>query len=187
MSEIKVFCCYDKMVDIAELIENPRNPNTHPEEQLKLLAKIIKQNGWRQPITVSIRSGFIVKGHGRLQAAKLLGCATVPVDFQEYENESLEYADLMADNRIAELSEMDNKKLLDLFQDFDTGEVDFDLSGYTEDFYKELASAFDEYEGPKLEDCETEKNEVEDGENKKLICPCCGHINEKKAFKNLTS
>ena len=150
MSEIKVFCCYDKMVDIAELIENPRNPNKHPEEQLKILAKVIKQNGWRQPITVSKLSGFIVKGHGRLQAAKLLGCEKVPVDYQEYENESLEYADLMADNRIAELSEMDNKKLLELFQEFDVGEVDFDLSGYTEEFYKELASAFDEYEGPEL-------------------------------------
>ena len=150
MTEIKVFCCYDKMVDIAELIENPRNPNKHPEEQLKILAKVIKQNGWRQPITVSKLSGFIVKGHGRLQAAKLLGCEKVPVDYQEYENESLEYADLMADNRIAELSEMDNKKLLELFQEFDVGEVDFDLSGYTEEFYKELAAAFDEYEGPEL-------------------------------------
>ena len=146
MSEIKVYCCYDKMVDIVELIENPRNPNTHPEEQVKILAKVIKQNGWRQPITVSKLSGFIVKGHGRLQAAKLLGCETVPVDYQEYENESLEYADLMADNRIAELAEIDNKKLLELFQEFDVGEVDFDLSGYSEDFYKELASSFDEYE-----------------------------------------
>ena len=42
MSEIKVFCCYDKMVDIAELIENPRNPNKHPEEQLKILI-VLKQ------------------------------------------------------------------------------------------------------------------------------------------------
>ena len=161
MSNIKVFCCYDKMVDITELVENPRNPNKHPEEQLKILAKVIKQNGWRAPITVSKLSGFIVKGHGRLQAAKLLGCEKVPVDYQEYENESLEYADLMADNRIAELSEIDNKKLLELFHEFDVGEVDFDLSGYTEEFYKDLASAFDEFEPTILGDPDEVPEEVE--------------------------
>ena len=161
MSNIKVFCCYDKMVNITELAENPRNPNKHPEEQLKILAKVIKQNGWRAPITVSKLSGFIVKGHGRLQAAKLLGCEKVPVDYQEYENESLEYADLMADNRIAELSEIDNKKLLELFHEFDVGEVDFDLSGYTEEFYKDLASAFDEFEPTILGDPDEVPEEVE--------------------------
>lgn len=194
MSEIKVFCCYDKMVDIAELIENPRNPNKHPEEQLKILAKVIKQNGWRAPITVSKLSGFIVKGHGRLQAAKLLGCETVPVDYQEYENESLEYADLMADNRIAELSEIDNKKLLELFQEFDVGEVDFDLSGYTEDFYKELASAFDEYEGDELlgdpdevpEEVETrcKRGDIWQLGNHRLMCGDSTVITDVEALMN---
>lgn len=194
MSEIKVFCCYDKMVDIAELIENPRNPNKHPEEQLKILAKVIKQNGWRAPITVSKLSGFIVKGHGRLHAAKLLGCETVPVDYQEYENESLEYADLMADNRIAELSEIDNKKLLELFQEFDVGEVDFDLSGYTEDFYKELASAFDEYEGDELlgdpdevpEEVETrcKRGDIWQLGNHRLMCGDSTVITDVEALMN---
>lgn len=65
-----VFCAHDKIVPIKELIENPRNPNTHPDDQIRALAAIIKAAGWRQPITVSTRSGFIVKGHGRLMAAK---------------------------------------------------------------------------------------------------------------------
>ena len=31
----------------------------------------------------------------------------VPVDFQDYESEASEYADLMADNKIQEFSELD--------------------------------------------------------------------------------
>ena len=160
-SQIPIYCAYDEEVDISELKPNPRNPNTHPKEQIELLAQIIKKNGWRSPITVSTISGFIVKGHGRLMAAELLGCKTVPVDFQDYENESLELADLMADNRIAELSEIDNKKLLNLFEEFDSGEVEFILSGYDEKFYEELAHSFDEYG-------------KEDTKKKTLKCPNCG-------------
>ena len=162
MSEIFVHCAFDKMVAIEELKPNPQNPNTHPKEQVELLAQIIKKTGWRSPITVSTLSGMIVKGHGRLMAAELLGCKTVPVDFQDYENESLELADLMADNRIAELSEIDNKKLLNLFEEFDSGEVEFSLSGYDEKFYKELAHSFDEY------------GKEEKTKQKTIKCPNCG-------------
>lgn len=166
-TEIQIHCAYDEVVEIHKLKPNPQNPNTHPEEQVELLAEIIKTTGWRAPITVSNLSGYIVKGHGRLMAAELLGCKAVPVDFQDYENESLELADLMADNRIAELSTIDNKKLLNLFEEFDTGEVDFKLSGYDEKFYAELAHSFDEY---------TKLDEEEGKKAKKTTkCPKCGY------------
>ena len=102
---IKIECAHDEMVQIEKLIPHPRNPNKHPEKQIALLVKIIAAQGWRNPIVVSSRSGFITKGHARLEAAKILGCDAVPVDFQDYENEASEYADLIADNRIAELAE----------------------------------------------------------------------------------
>ena len=159
--DILVHCAFDKMVAIHELKPNPLNPNFHPREQIERLAEIIKKTGWRCPITVSNVSGLIVKGHGRLMAAELLGCKVVPVDFQDYENESLELADLMADNSIAELSVMDDKKLLNLFEEFDTGAVEFSLSGYDEEFYKKLAHSFDEYD--------VEKKKV-----KTIKCPHCG-------------
>lgn len=78
MKEIAIHCAYDELKSIAEVVPNPRNPNTHPEKQVKLLAKIIEAHGWRAPITVSKRSGFVIRGHGRLAAAQLLGCETVP-------------------------------------------------------------------------------------------------------------
>jgi hypothetical protein len=41
-----VRCAFDEMVVMSELKPNPRNPNTHPPRQLKLLAKIIEHQGW---------------------------------------------------------------------------------------------------------------------------------------------
>lgn len=123
--DIPVYCSHDKIVSIAKVIPNPRNPNTHPDRQLEILSQIIKEQGWRQPITVSKRSGFIVKGHGRYQAAIILNADKVPVDYQDYANEAEEWADLIADNRIAELSNMNEDLLADLLGEIN--EMDFDM------------------------------------------------------------
>ena len=71
---VSVFCAFDEVVDINDLKENPRNPNTHPSVQIDLLAQIIKKTGWRAPITVSNLSGFIVKGHGSSKSNAIYHC-----------------------------------------------------------------------------------------------------------------
>lgn len=141
---VPVFCAHDAIVDVAKLVPNPKNPNQHPDNQIQILGRIIRQTGWRQPITVSKRSGFIVKGHGRLAAALLEGVKEVPVDYQNYTNDAEEYADLVADNRIAELAEIDNKLLADIFADIDTGEIPMELTGYTEDEMESLITGLAE-------------------------------------------
>ena len=129
-SEIQCHCAHDELVVLEKLVGNPRNPNTHPKAQIELLAKIISAQGWRAPITVSTRSGLVVRGHGRLAAARLLGVETAPVDYQEYENEAAEWADLIADNRIAELAEMSFSSLADLLSDLGTTGIDMELTGF---------------------------------------------------------
>ena len=141
---VPVFCAHDEIIAIEKLIPNPKNPNKHPDEQIQLLGRIIRQAGWRQPITVSTRSGFIVKGHGRLMAAQLEGLTEAPVDYQNYASEAEEYADLTADNRIAELSEIDQKMLADIFADIDTGEIPMELTGYSENEVENLVTALSE-------------------------------------------
>lgn len=130
---IPIFCAHDELVDIEKAVPNPRNPNQHPKEQIELLARIIRAQGWRQPITISRRSGLIVKGHGRLQAALLLGVDKVPVDYQNYATEAEEIADMTADNRLAELADMNNTMLAELLAEIDTGELPLELTGYTEE------------------------------------------------------
>jgi len=131
-SSIPVHCSHDALVDITEIVANPRNPNKHPDKQVALLAKIIRHQGWRAPVVVSKRSGFVVAGHGRLEAAKLLQVQTVPVNFQEFATEADEWAHVIADNRIAELAETDGAMLKDLLIELDSATQDFDmdLSGF---------------------------------------------------------
>ncbi|MBQ2741950.1 MAG: site-specific DNA-methyltransferase [Oscillospiraceae bacterium] len=141
---VPVFCAHDAIVPLKDLRPNPRNPNTHPPEQIKALGAIIRATGWRGPITVSTLSGLVVKGHGRMMAAELEDMTEVPVDYQNYASEAEELADLTADNRIAELAVVDNKLLADIFVDIDTGEIPFMLSGYTEEEYGEIVTALSE-------------------------------------------
>lgn len=133
IGDVPVFCTYDELLDTAKVVGNPRNPNKHPQKQVEMLAKIIKATGWRANITISKLSGYVVKGHGRLEAAIKAGCEQVPVEYQNYTSEAEEWADLTADNRLAELSDMDNTMLADLLAEIDTGEFPLDLTGYTDE------------------------------------------------------
>jgi hypothetical protein len=131
---IAVHCAHTALVHPDKLRPNPANPNKHSAHQIQLLAAIIQQQGWRAPITVSKRSGLVVRGHGRLEAAMLIGCERVPVDEQHYESEAAEMADLLADNRIAELAELDDdglRAVIDRIKESDP-DFDLDLTGFTE-------------------------------------------------------
>jgi 16S rRNA G966 N2-methylase RsmD len=127
----KIECAFDEMVAIHKLVPNPKNPNKHPDRQIEMLAKIIDYQGQRSPIVVSSRSGFIVKGHGRLAAIQRLGWENCAVDFQHYEDEAQEFADMVADNKISELAEHDDEmfKLEALNLQLDVNGFDLDLLG----------------------------------------------------------
>lgn len=148
---IDVYCAHTQLVETDKLVENPRNPNTHPPEQIKALARVISVQGWRQPITVSTRSGFIIKGHGRLQAAKQLNATQVPVDYQAYADEASEWADMVADNRIAELSSMDNTVLRELMKELDAMGGDLELTGYSEAEINRLMDEIDTFDPEKAD------------------------------------
>jgi hypothetical protein len=135
-----VFCRYDELVEVSALKPNPGNPNQHSDGQIELLAKIIKSTGWRAPITVSKRSGLITKGHGRRMAAMRAGLNYAPVEYQDYASEEEEHADLLADNRIAELANMDEDKLTAMLKEMQdmADDFDMDLTGYDEAALAEL-------------------------------------------------
>lgn len=129
---IPVYCSHDEIIPVSMLHPNPKNPNNHPDSQIELLANIIESTGWRQPITVSNQSNYVVKGHGRLLAAQLKGWSNVPVDYQDYDNMDEEYADLIADNRLAELSSVDEELLSEIINEFDNPDM-LALTGYDEE------------------------------------------------------
>jgi hypothetical protein len=142
---VTVHCSHTALVNPNKLKPNPDNPNRHSAHQIQILAAIIEEQGWRAPITVSKRSGLIVRGHGRLEAALLMGCEVVPVDEQDYATEAEELADLLADNRLSELAELDEGDLRKVIERLRGADPDFDveLTGFMED---EIAKLFNEEE-----------------------------------------
>lgn len=133
---MKIHCEYDKLVKLGDLVPHPLNPNVHSDAQIKRLARIIKYFGWRKCITVSKRSNYIIRGHGRLAAARLAGVKTAPVNYQDYKNSDLELADLVADNRMSELSEMSEGAAFEIAFVLDEGGFDIGLAGFDIDDYK---------------------------------------------------
>lgn len=144
---IPVFCAYDRIMPIADVRPNPDNPNEHSKKQIELLADIIQATGWRAPITISKRSGLVTKGHGRRMAALAKRWKEVPVEYQDYASAEEEHADLIADNRIAELSNISAEKLIDMLQDMDTGAVPMEMTGYNDDEIEKMLAALEGADG----------------------------------------
>jgi DNA modification methylase len=141
---VKIDCAFDELVPIGKVKPYPRNPVVHPEKQIARLAKIIAGTGWRNPIVISRRSGYVVKGHGRLAAAARLGMDAVPVDWQDYATDEEEKADRIADNKIAELAEDNLEALLAEMTDINLAGADLDMLGMDE---SELESLLSQIEG----------------------------------------
>lgn len=118
----------DEIIEIVELKPHPKNANKHSKEQIERLAKLLKYQGFRKPIIVSALSDFIVTGHGTIEAAKLNGWTTVPVSFQDFEDEAQEYAHMIADNAVASWSDLDLSMINNDFSDFGP-ELDIELLG----------------------------------------------------------
>ena len=119
-----------KLVSISKIKKHPKNRNIHTDEQIDRLCEIIRYSGFRNPLVISNLSGRLIAGHARLKAAKKLGLKEVPVIYQDFDNEEMEYQHLTADNAIAVWADLDKKlvgeDILDFGPDFDTALLGFD-------------------------------------------------------------
>ena len=135
-----VRCTHSRIMDPASLKPNPGNPNAHPDEQLALYAKVILHQGWRRAVVVSRQSGLVVTGHGAVEMAKRNGWQ-VPVDDQDFASPQDELAHMLADNKLAELAELDGEQVAALLKSLD-GKLDLDLTGFVGDELSSLLSGF---------------------------------------------
>lgn len=170
LTDIAIECAYTELVDAAALMPHPQNPNTHNDLQVKVLSKLLAEHGWRRPITVSSRSGFIVRGHGTLGAALSLGCEQVPIDRQNYATEAAELADLVADNQAAELSQFDPKLLMAIIEDLEADGIDMAMAGFDAASLERFKI---EYGVPDVDFPEYDETAAD--KVKTVCCPKCGH------------
>lgn len=93
-------------VELIRPYEN--NVKIHTEEQIKEIAASIKRFGPDQPIVVD-GAGVIIKGHGRLMAAKHLGMKVFPVIVRKDLTAAEAAASRIVDNRVARTDDDANK------------------------------------------------------------------------------
>jgi len=111
------------------------NARVHSKKQIKQIARSIQRYGFNAPVLVSDEDE-VVAGHARLEAAKLLDLAQVPVIRLSHLNAIERRAYLLADNKLAlgstwdqellagELASLAEKGILIEDTGFSTAEVD---------------------------------------------------------------
>jgi len=87
-----------------------RNPRTHSKKQVRQIARSIEEFGFINPIVID-EHGRIIAGHGRFEAAKLLGLSQIPVIRLLHLSEAAIRAYMLADNKLAEKAGWDRELL----------------------------------------------------------------------------
>jgi DNA modification methylase len=147
-----------EMMPVARLTPCKANPRTHSKKQIRQIAGSIERFGFVNPVLVDDNGG-IIAGHGRVEAAKLIGMTEVPVRRLSHLSEEERRAYVIADNRLAELAGWDPEilaielqALIDLDFDveltgFGMGEIDIILSD-ADDARRENAGPEDDAPAP---------------------------------------
>jgi ParB-like chromosome segregation protein Spo0J len=149
-----------KNIKLAEIKPYPKNAKKHSSKQIGQVAASIKEFGFNQPIVID-KEGIIIVGHGRYEAAKLLGLEEVPVLEVDLTKEQAKVYRL-ADNKLNEsIWDMDLvlEELNSLSEDF------LSLTGF--DLLK--LEEVDSFEGKNKE---INISDLEDDLDTK--CPQCG-------------
>lgn len=150
-----------KMWPLAKIKPYPNNPRTHPQEQIELLAELLRKFGPDQPIVVD-EAGVILKGHGRRLAAEAAGLKQFPVVQRGGLSDADKAALRIADNQVALLSGWDTSLLRIDVNDLKMAGYEIDLLGFSD---KQIASYLPEPAAPQ------NPNEIVEPPNKPVVRP----------------
>jgi ParB-like chromosome segregation protein Spo0J len=120
-----------RFLSISTLKLYARNPRTHSPKQIRQIADSIQRFGFVNPILVDAEGG-VIAGHGRVEAAKLLGMESVPTIRLDRMTEAERRAYIIADNKLAENAGWDRELLaleLEYLSEFSL-ELDLTITGF---------------------------------------------------------
>ena len=159
-----------EQIATAELIPYARNARTHSPAQVAGIAGSIREFGFNNPVLIDKDNG-IIAGHGRVLAAQQLGLETVPCLRLRHLTKTQRKAYILADNRLAELSQWDTEMLALEIADLRLDDVDLELLGFDEDALVDLL-------GQVETDTDTspdEFKEMDEDIDTDHECPKCGY------------
>jgi len=111
---------------LKELQPDPENPRVHSDKQLRQVASSIKTFGFNVPVLIDGQQR-VIAGHGRIEAARLLGLQSVPTISLEHLSAAQIRAFMIADNRLTENATWNQSLLAEQFKDLSELELDFSL------------------------------------------------------------
>ena len=111
---------------VGSLRPSHHNARTHSVKQIHQIAASIEAFGFTNPILIDADDG-IIAGHGRLEAAKLLGMEQIPTIRLDHLTEAQKRAYVIADNKLAELAGWDDELLALEFQYITEIDIDFSV------------------------------------------------------------
>ncbi|MCG8507842.1 MAG: site-specific DNA-methyltransferase, partial [Rhodospirillales bacterium] len=114
---------------VAELRPNNHNARSHSKKQIKAIAASIRRLGFNNPVLID-RHGMIIAGHGRCEAAKLIGLAEVPTIRLDHLGPDEIRAYVLADNQLAALAGWDPQILAIELQHLVEVDFDVDITGF---------------------------------------------------------
>jgi DNA modification methylase len=106
-----------------------RNARTHSKKQIEQIAASIKRFGFVNPVLIG-DDGSIIAGHGRVEAARLLGRKTVPTLELAHLSATERRAYILADNKLALYAGWDNELLAIELQGLLDENFDLELTGF---------------------------------------------------------
>ncbi len=112
---------------VGQLTPNQQNARTHSKQQIHQIADSIRLFGFTNPILIDDMNR-IIAGHGRHEAAKLLGMEEVPTIRLEHLTSDQLRAYILTDNRLAELAGWDRSILAIELQHLLTIDGNFDVT-----------------------------------------------------------
>ena len=119
-----------KECSIRSLKPYTRNARTHSKKQIKQIAASIERFGFTNPVLVS-DEGEIIAGHGRVEAAKLIGWKMVPTIALSHLSETERRAYVLADNKLALNAGWDKEILAIELQALSDLNFDVELTGFS--------------------------------------------------------
>jgi DNA modification methylase len=111
---------------IDQLKPDPRNPRRHSRKQTKQLARSIETFGFTVPALID-RDNNVIAGHGRLLACMELGWSEIPTILIDGLSEAKRRALMIADNRLAENAEWNERLLGEQLKELSLAALDFSI------------------------------------------------------------
>ena len=118
-----------EVMPVNELRPYPNNARTHSKKQIRQIANSIKKFGFCNPVLID-DAKQIIAGHGRVEAAKLLGIDAVSTCRLSHLSEAEKRAYILADNKLAEKAGWDKELLAIELQGLIDLDVEIELTGF---------------------------------------------------------